>query len=75
MKLFIVGSRQGRVKHTDGRNSIAWDFEGIYQDWNEALEHCSEEHYFILPVEANQPFPVSIEEEGIFPNAITTADD
>lgn len=59
-RLFLVGQyRSGDIPNT------VWEFQGIYEEENDAVKSCRNERYFIMPVKVNMPLPdetMSLEE-------------
>jgi len=52
MKLFVVGQNK------ENRNSgVVWELHGVFDTKEEALRNCTQDNYFLGPVEMNKPFP------------------
>lgn len=52
MELFIVGKFISERKE-----GTAWEFQGVYEKETVAIEHCTNNNYFIGPVKLNTPIP------------------
>lgn len=51
MKLWVVG------KSTDLENPFAWEFCGVFDDENNAVDRCLDDMHFVGPVVLNQQVP------------------
>jgi len=69
MKLWVVGKY---IQFYENKGSI-WEFQGIFDSYEKALEACHTISYFIAPAILNESFPdETIEWEGlVYPLYVT----
>ncbi len=54
-KVWIVGRSFWEVLY--GHLHWTWDFHGVFHKKKDAVALCRDQHWFIVPVIVNQPFP------------------
>lgn len=52
-ELWVCGQLKGSY---DERGSV-WEFQGVFQNEQRAIDACKNENYFIFPVELDKEFP------------------
>lgn len=61
MKLWIVG--QWKECTCDG----SWEFQGVFDSEEKAINACATDNYWIAPVELNKEWPIeSVQIEGAY---------
>lgn len=65
-KLYVVGKiNSENIQFKD--NYKKWEFQGIYDNEDKAVEECKDENYFVGPVKLNEKYPEkSVEWPGLY---------